>query len=41
MCSTTRDELVEEVSEAEEEVEDMVEVADKLSVTIVDNKATS
>ena len=41
MRNTTRDEHVEEVSEAADEVEDMVEVTDRSFATIVDNKDTS
>ena len=41
MCNTTRDEQVEKVSEAMDEVEDMVEATDRSFATIVDNKDTS
>ena len=40
LCSTTREERVVEILEAEEEVEDLVEVADNLYATTADNKAT-
>ena len=41
MCSTTREEWIMEILEAEEEVEDLVEVTDKLHATTADNKDTT
>ena len=38
MHSTTREELVEEVLEAMEEVEDLVEVVHRLSATTMDKR---
>ena len=39
--STTREEQVVEILEVEEEVEDLVEVTDKLYATTAKNKATT
>ena len=40
LCSTTKAEWVTEALEAKEEVEDLVEVVDKLFATTTDNKDT-
>ena len=40
LCSTTREDRVVEILEAEEEVEDLVEVTGNLYAATADNKAT-
>ena len=41
MCSTTKEEKVKEVSKSLDEVDDLVEVADRSFATIVENKDTT